>query len=248
MEPKKETIEAQKELFDVKTSKIQKYQKLILGNTGFFFLLKFEFITLFTSWVPGALGLLLRSKLYPFLLEQCGRNVTFGQNVTLRHPQKIFIGDNVVVDNNCMLDAKGTDNKGIFIDNGVFIGRNTILCCKNGDIYLKENANIGFNCYIFSANNVTIGPFGLIAAYCYIIGGGHEYSEGATPIIKQSRIAKGIVLGDNVWLGAGVKIQDGTVIGQNSIIGTSAVVTKDIPPFSIATGIPAKVIRKREEA
>ena len=57
--------------------------------------------------VPGALGLALRKTLYPLLLGACGRNVVFGQNVVLRHPHKIRIGDNVVIDDNCLLDAKG---------------------------------------------------------------------------------------------------------------------------------------------
>ena len=63
--------------------------------------------------MPGALGLFLRSKLYPLMLGRVGRNVVFGVNVTLRHPHKIAIGDNVVIDDSCCLDAKGTDNTGI---------------------------------------------------------------------------------------------------------------------------------------
>ena len=54
----------------------------------------------------------------------------------LRHPHKIHIGSNVVIDDNCLLDAKGETNRGIRIGDGVFIGRNTILSCKNGDIEL----------------------------------------------------------------------------------------------------------------
>ena len=147
--PKTETIVAQKELFDKSSSFFQKYQKLILGTKSLLFLIKFELLTLLCAWVPGALGLALRKAFYPFLLGRCGKNVIFGKNITLRHPQKIFIGDDVVIDNNCMLDAKGTDNKGIVIGNGVFIGRNTIFSCKNGDIELHDNVNIGFNSYIF---------------------------------------------------------------------------------------------------
>ena len=105
--------------------------------------------------VPGALGLVLRKMLYPRLLGACGRNVVFGQNVVLRHPGKIRIGDNVVIDDNCLLDAKGDTNAGITIGSGVFVGRNTILSCKNGDIELGDRANIGFNCEVFSASRVT---------------------------------------------------------------------------------------------
>ena len=120
------------------------------------------------------LGLVLRSTMYRWILGSVGRNVVFGVNVTLRHPHKIHIGDNVVIDDLCCLDAKGTDNHGITIGNGVFIGRNTILSCKNGDIVIEDRANIGFNCEVFSASRVRIGKDILMAAYTYLVGGDHS--------------------------------------------------------------------------
>jgi len=245
---KTETIAIQKELFEEKKSKVAKYQDLIIGRRGLWNLIKYELITLFSSWVPGALGLFLRSKLYPLLLGRVGKNVSFGTNVVLRHPHKIFIGDNVVVDDNCLLDAKGTDNRGIIIGDGVFIGRNTILSCKNGDIFLNNNVNIGFNCEIVSANKVKVGENVLIAAYTYLICGDHDFDRIDIPISEQGRSARGICVEDNVWLGAGVKILDGVTIKRDSIIGTGSVVTTDVPEFSIAVGIPAKVIKKRDKA
>jgi len=245
---KTETIAIQKELFEEKKSKVAKYQDLIIGRRGLWNLIKYELITLFSSWVPGALGLFLRSKLYPLLLGRVGKNVSFGTNVVLRHPHKIFIGDNVVVDDNCLLDAKGTDNRGIIIGDGVFIGRNTILSCKNGDIFLNNNVNIGFNCEIVSANKVKVGENVLIAAYTYLICGDHDFDRIDIPISEQGRSARGIYVEDNVWLGAGVKILDGVTIKRDSIIGTGSVVTTDVPEFSIAVGIPAKVIKKRDKA
>ena len=127
--------------------------------------------------MPGAVGLVLRRTLYPSLLGACGRNVIFGQNVVLRHPHKIRIGDDVVVDDNCLIDAKGDTNRGVTIGSGVFIGRNTILSCKNGDIDLDDGANIGFNCEIFSASTVRVGRDTLVAAYCYLIGGDHDFGD-----------------------------------------------------------------------
>ena len=79
---------------------------------------------MFGQNVPGALGLALRKALFPSLLGACGRNVVFGQNVVLRHPHKIRIGDNVAIDDNCLIDAKGSSNQGITIGSGVFVGRN----------------------------------------------------------------------------------------------------------------------------
>ena len=239
--------EIQKELFDPKKSALKKYQDIVIGQNGLGKLIKYELITLLTSWVPGALGLFLRMKLYPILLGKTGRGVSFGTNVVLRHPHKIFIDDNVVIDDNCVLDAKGESNQGLFIGSGSFIGRNTILSCKNGNIRLGEKVNMGFNCQIFSASNVSLGNNNLIAAYCYIIGGTHKMDRIDIPPLEQERTSLGIVMEDNLWLGAGVKVMDGVRIGRDAVIGTSAVVSKDIPEYSIAVGIPAKVVRNRKE-
>ena len=124
-----------------------------------------------------------------------GRNVVFGANVTLRHPHKIAIGDNVVIDDQCCLDAKGTDNRGIVIGSGVFVGRNTILSCKNGDIVLEDRANLGFNCEIFSASTVRVGADVLMAAYTYLVGGDHLYDRIDIPVLQQGRTARGIDVG-----------------------------------------------------
>ena len=109
---------AQDQLFDAGSSSLDKYARLVVGRAGWRALLKHEAITLVSQAVPGALGLVLRKLLYPRLLGACGRNVVFGQNVVLRHPGKIRIGDNVVIDDNCLLDAKGDGNGGIEIGSG----------------------------------------------------------------------------------------------------------------------------------
>ena len=235
----------QQELFDEKKSKADKYRDLVIGRPGWGPLIRFELVTMISSWMPGALGLFLRSKLYPLVLGRVGRNVVFGVNVTLRHPHKIQIGDNVVIDDQCCLDAKGIDNRGIVIGEGVFVGRNTILSCKNGDILIDDRANIGFNCEIFSASRVRVGKSILMAAYTYLVGGDHLYDRIDLPVLEQGRTARGIDVDDNVWLGAHVVVTDGSRVGRDAIIGAGAVVVGEIPEFAIAAGIPAKVIRDR---
>jgi acetyltransferase-like isoleucine patch superfamily enzyme len=237
----------QKELFNERKSKRQRYAELVVGEPGLWALVRYEAIVTLCAWVPGALGLALRSVLYRRLLGKAGRNVTFGANVVLRHPKKIRIGDNVVVDDNCCLDAKGTDNEGIALGNGVFLGRNTILSCKNGDIVIEDEANLGFNIEVFSASRVRIGRKVLVAAYTYLVGGDHLYDRVDVPVLDQGRTARGIDVGDHVWLGAHVVVTDGSRIGRDAIVGAGAVVVGEVPEFAIATGIPAKVVRDRRE-
>lgn len=237
---------AQDQLFDRRQSAREKYVSFVVGRPGWGALIKHEAIVLLSQGVPGALGLALRQLLYPSLLGACGRNVVFGQNVVLRHPHKIRIGDDVVIDDNCLLDAKGDTNRGITIGSGVFIGRNTILSSKNGDIDVDDGVNIGFNCEIFSASSVRLGRDTLVAAYCYIIGGDHDFSDPSQPVLAQRRTSAGVTVGSGVWLGAGAKILDGVTVGDRAVVGAAAVVRDDVPAGAIAVGIPARVVGQRD--
>ena len=239
---------AQDELFRPGMTAREKYSSLVIGRTGWSNLLKYELVVMLSQNIPGASGLALRKLLYPFLLGQCGRNVVFGQNVVLRHPHKIRIGDNVVIDDNCLIDAKGSSNSGIRIGTGVFIGRNSILSCKNGDIDIADGANIGFNCEIFSASRVSIGARALLAAYCYVIGGDHDFSDASRSVLEQTRKSAGIAVGAGAWLGAGAKILDGVTIGDNAIVGAGAVVREAVPEKATAVGIPARIVGARDIA
>jgi acetyltransferase-like isoleucine patch superfamily enzyme len=237
---------AQDQLFASRGSSRQKYAALVVGRPGWGALLKYELVQQASQNVAGALGLALRKVMFPWLLGACGRNVIFGQNVVLRHPHKIRIGDDVVIDDNCLLDAKGTTNQGITIGSGVFVGRNAILSCKDGDITLGDRANLGFNCELFSASRVTIGKDTLIAAYCYVIGGDHDVTDPSRPVLEQGRRSKGIIVGDGAWLGAGAKILDGVTIGDRAIVGAGSVVRQPVPDGAVAVGVPARVIPDRQ--
>jgi acetyltransferase-like isoleucine patch superfamily enzyme len=237
---------AQDQLFDTKSSAVEKYADLVVGRRGWGPLLKHELVLLIAQATPGALGLALRKMLYPSILGACGRNVIFGQNVVFRHPGKVRIGDDVVIDDNCLVDAKGTENTGITIGSGVFIGRNSILSCKNGDIEIHDRANIGFNCEIFSASRVVVGADALLAAYCYIIGGDHDLTGSARAVQEQQRVSTGVTVGTGVWIGAGAKVLDGVSIGDHAVIGAGAVVRSVVPDRAIAVGVPARVVGLRE--
>ena len=246
LQPNDERIQvAQQELADVKSSKFQRYAELVIGKPGLAAIALYELVMLLSAWVPGALGFLLRSKLYPLLLGACGSNVTFGQNVVLRHPHKIRIGSNVVVDDYVLLDAKGKDNHGIVLEDGVFIGRNTILSCKNGDIHLEKRANVGFNCEIFSADRIRVGKDVMLAAYVYLVGGDHMHDRTDIPVAHQGRVGLPIGIGDGAWLGAHAVVAGGVEIGEHAIIGAGTVVLIAVPPFYIAAGVPARLVRDR---
>ncbi|MBM4185503.1 MAG: acyltransferase [Gemmatimonadetes bacterium] len=236
---------AQDQLFAPGRSSRQKYQELIVGRPGLAALVGYELVVTLAQARVGALGLVLRKLLYPYLLGTCGRRVVFGQNVVLRHPHKIHIGDDVVIDDNCLLDAKGQSNRGIRIGSGVFIGRNTIVSCKNGDVEIEDGANVGFNCEIFSASRVRIGRDALLAAYAYIIGGDHDITSPTAAVLQQGRTSRGVSIGRGAWLGAGATILDGVTVGDRAIVGAGAVVRRDVPAGAVSVGVPARVLDRR---
>jgi len=226
-------------------SQLRRYQDLVVGSRSLFRLAVYELVVLSSSWVPGALGLLLRRLLYPLLLGSVGRGVVFGHGVVLRHPRKIRLGEGVVIDDLVLLDAKGSSNRGIEIGDRVFLGRGTILSCKDGDIRLGDHTNLGFHCEIFSGSTVTVGHHGLFAAQAYLVGGGHEFEAVEAAVVDQPRTSRGIALGDNVWLGTGAKVLDGVRVGSDVVVGANAVVNADLPDGAIAAGVPARVLRRR---
>jgi acetyltransferase-like isoleucine patch superfamily enzyme len=90
-------------------------------------------------------------------------------------------------------------------------------------------------------NSIGIGP------YCVLRAADHGFSDPNIPIRKQKHVAGTIVIEDDVWLGSHVVVTRNVRIGKGSVVGAHSVVTKDIPPYSIAMGVPARVVRKRGE-
>jgi acetyltransferase-like isoleucine patch superfamily enzyme len=113
---------------------------------------------------------------------------------------------------------------------------------------VEDGANVGFNCEIFSASSVRVGADTLIAAYCYLIGGEHDFSDPSQPVLAQARRSTGVTIGAGAWLGAGAKILDGVSVGDRAVIGAGAVVREAVPSGSVAVGVPARVIGQRASA
>lgn len=232
-------------------AKLREYQRLVVGEKGLGFLILLEGLQLLLMGIPGAMGMLLRGFFYRFLFAELGKGAVIGRNVSLRHPHKIRIGSGTVVDDDVLLDAKGSGNEGIKLGSGVFVGRNSILSCKNGNITLEDGANMGFHCEVFSANQVTIGKNCIIAAYTYLVGGG-SYRTDATAIPMSAyplyEGKGGVHLEDGVWLGAHVVVLDGVTIGHDTAVAAGAIVNRTLAPMGIYGGVPAKRLSERKES
>lgn len=234
-------------LFNPEKSPLQQYKEMVVGDRGWGALIYYELIIILFSLIPGALGIVLRRLFFKPLFKRVGRNVVFGRNMVLRQPLKIALGDNVIIDDDCTLDAKGESNDGITIGDMVTIGRFSSIVCKDADIDIGSHVNIGSNVKVIAANKgkIVIGNSIDIGSSCHFSGGSYDYSNAEQLPSSQRIETKGINVEDLAWIGAGVIILDGATIGTKSIVGAGAVVTGDIPPNSIAAGVPAEVKKTR---
>lgn len=113
-------------------------------------------------------------------------------------------------------------------------------------IEVGDYSELGSRCIIQS--NVCVGSNVIMGPDVKIYTRNHNFSDYNIPIAKQGKVYKSTCIGDDVWIGANVIILPGVRIGSHSIIGAGAVVTKDVPEWSILGGNPAKIIKERKRA
>ncbi len=114
-----------------------------------------------------------------------------------------------------------------------------------GTIKIGEKTEIFGGCQIHAHADVKIGSWVIMAGECAIVTTKHLFEDADKKIKEQGQVYCGVTIEDDVWLGFRVTVLPGAKIGKGSVIGAGAVVAGEIPPMSVAVGVPAKVIRKR---
>lgn len=205
-----------------------------------------ESLTLISSaWVPGKIGLFLRRLLYPFCLASVGRKVFIKTGVDFIGARKIRLGHNVRLDRNVRIrcaDGQVIIGDNVRVDQGA-----EIYCYDDKNFVISNGVKVGSYCRLSGHGALFIGENCLLGPHVSVFTSNHVFEDPSIPICQQGFTAEGIVVEADCWLGAGVKVMDGIRIGKGCVIGAGAVVTKSLPPYSIALGIPARIIKSRKK-
>ena len=189
----------------------------------------------------------LRMVYYKKVLKHMGENVFIDKNVEIINPQWVSLGDNVKIHQGVTLIAKGEG--GITIGNNSRLKERVLLDTENpktGYINIANDVYVGTGTTFFGHEGLEIGEFTLIAQNVTCTPYSHIFENPDLFIYQQGGHSKKVTIGSDVYIGMGVNIMYSGDIGKGSVVGAGSVVVKPIPPYSVAVGNPAKVIKERK--
>lgn len=199
----------------------------------------------FLGWIPTIIGIGLRGLFYRLILQMEGL-AAIENNVRLRFTSYIKLGHGVYLDQGTYLHACP---QGINIGRGTIVMHGAILHVYNfrnlphSGIKIGCDSLIGEYSVIRGQGGVQIGDRVYTSPFTQIIAVNHVFDDPGRSFVEQGITAQGIIIEDDVWLGAGAIVTDGARIGKGAVIAAGAVVTGDVPPHTVVGGVPAKPIK-----
>lgn len=172
-----------------------------------------------------------------------------GRSVVVENAYLLKSGPNLILDDFAQLNA--LSENGITFGRNVTIGKAAIITCtgvianRGVGIDIGDNSAVGAQSFLGGQGGIRVGNDVIMGPGVRIFSENHNFDDISVPIRLQGENRKGVTIEDDCWIGSGVTILDGVTVGTGSLIAAGSVVTKTIPPFSIACGVPAKVIKSR---
>jgi acetyltransferase-like isoleucine patch superfamily enzyme len=198
------------------------------------------------GWIPTIVGIGIRGVLYRLILQIDGW-AAIEKNVRLRFASNIRLGNGVYLDEATYLHACPN---GIEVGARTYVMHGAVLHVYNfrhmphSGIYIGCDSLIGEYSVIRGQGGVKIGDRVYTSPFTQIIAVNHVFDDRERPFTEQGITAEGIVIEDDVWLGAGAIITDGVTVGQGAVVAAGAVVTKDVAPYTVVAGVPAKIVKE----
>ena len=205
-----------------------------------------QFFLVLFGWIPTIIGVAIRGIFYRLILKMDG-SAAIENGVRLRYADHIRLGHGVYLDQGSYLHACP---QGIEIGDGTIVMHGAILHVYNfrgmpqSGIKIGRNSLVGEYSVIRGQGGVQIGDRVYTSPFTQIIAVNHVFDDPNKPFVDQGITAEGIVIEDDVWLGAGAVITDGVRVGKGAVVAAGAVVTKDVLPHTVVGGIPAKLIKQ----
>lgn len=202
-------------------------------------------VFLLLGWIPTVVGIGLRGLFYRLILQMDGL-AAIEAGVRLRFASHIRLGAGVYLDQGVYLHACP---QGIDIGPETLVMHGAVLHVYNfrhlpqAGIKIGRNSLIGEYSVIRGQGGVQIGDRVYTSPFTQILAVNHVFDDPTRSFVEQGITAEGIVIDDDVWLGAGAIITDGVHIGRGAVVAAGAVVTRDVPPHTVVAGVPARPIR-----
>jgi acetyltransferase-like isoleucine patch superfamily enzyme len=204
-----------------------------------------QLVMALVGWVPTVIGIALRGVLYRLILKMNGL-AAIESHVRLRFTSHITLERGVYLDQGVYLHAT---------PNGIHIGENTIVMhgavlhvynfrgMPQSGITIGRDSLVGEYSVIRGQGGVTIGDRVYTSPFTQILAVNHVFHDPSRSFVDQGITAEGIVIEDDVWLGAGAVITDGVRVGKGAVVAAGAVVTKNVAPYAVVGGVPARPIK-----
>lgn len=197
------------------------------------------------GWMPTVAGSVLRGLVYRSVLEAVGSGCFIEKDVRWQVPRRIHLGQRVMIGEGCFVDAHSLTGH-ILLGDDVWLSRGCyILAHRDVEVRIDDRAYIGHRSLLYGTGGIHIGQDALLANDVQLICGNHTFARRDIPIRAQPTVEQPIIIEEDVWLGASAIVLGGVTVGRGSVVGAGAVVTHDLPPYSIARGVPARIMGVR---
>jgi acetyltransferase-like isoleucine patch superfamily enzyme len=197
------------------------------------------------GWIPTVIGIGVRAVAYRLILSMNGI-AAIENGVRIRFASHVRLGRNVYLDQGVYLHACPD---GIEIGDNSFVMHGSVLHVYNfrglphAFIRIGHDSLIGELNVLRGQGGITIGNRVYTAPQVQLLAVNHIFDDPSRPMVEQGITCEGIVVEDDVWVGAGAIITDGVTVGKGSVVAAGAVVTQDVPPYTVVGGVPAKVLK-----
>jgi acetyltransferase-like isoleucine patch superfamily enzyme len=197
------------------------------------------------GWLPGLVGIGLRAVSYRLIMRLEGM-VAIEKGVRIRFAGQIRLGRGVYLDEGVYLHACPG---GIDIAEGTLVMHHAELHVYNfrnlphAGIRIGRESLIGEFSVLRGQGGITIGDRVYTSPHVQLAAVNHVFSDPERPFVEQGITAEGIVVEDDVWIGAAAIVTDGVRIGRGAVVAAGAVVTQDVPPHTVVAGVPARPIK-----